>query len=199
MRLALQSSAQLAHEPRFADPGLAGQQHDLPLAVLRLRPAAQEQRNLLLAADQGRQSGGMARLKPALRLALARDPPHGQRFGKTLEALRPEVVELEQAADQPPCRLADHDGAGYRQGLQAGGEVRRLADHRILVGGVLAHQIADHHLAGGDPHARLQMSLCSDRQPADRIRQLEPRSDRALGVVLVGPRPSEIGEHPSPR
>ena len=78
--------------------------------------------------------------------------------------------------------------------LQPGGEVRRLADDRVLLRGTLADQIADHDQPGGDadPHAQ---SL-SRRQSADRLDEREAGAHRPLGVVLVRLRVAEIDQHP---
>ena len=80
--------AQLPHEARLADPGLAREQHHLALAVLRLPPAAQQQRDLLLAPDQRGQARGLARLEAALGTTLTFDLPGAERLGEALEALR---------------------------------------------------------------------------------------------------------------
>jgi hypothetical protein len=111
VRLVLKLLAKLAHQARLADPGLAGEQHDLAFAIPRLPPAAQEQRNLLLAANQRRQARGLARLEAPLRPAFARNPPGRKRLGKALEPLWAEVSKLECPAHQPARHLADHDTA----------------------------------------------------------------------------------------
>jgi hypothetical protein len=46
--------AQFPHDPRLADPGLAREQDHLAFAVPGLLPPAQQQRDLLLAPDEGR-------------------------------------------------------------------------------------------------------------------------------------------------
>ena len=78
------------------DARLTGQQDDLALAVLGLLPAAQQQRDLLVAADQRRQARRLPRLEAPFGLTLACDPPGGERLGEALEPPGPEVVELEQ-------------------------------------------------------------------------------------------------------
>jgi hypothetical protein len=64
---------QRARDPRLADPGLAEEQHDLPLAGFGSLPALQEQGELPRAADQRHNRGAVQRVEPALRPALA---PH---------------------------------------------------------------------------------------------------------------------------
>ena len=178
-------------------PGSPDEQHHLALAVLGLLPALEQQRELLLAADQRRQAGALQRLEAALGRGPRRATRQAaHRLGEALERLRPEIVELEQAADQPPGRLGDHDAARLGQRLQPGREVRRLADHRLLLRRTLADQIADHDEPGGDAdpgRKRLAAGVVEPRH--GRRTQREPGPHRPLGVVLVRPRPAEIGEH----
>ena len=108
----------------------------------------------MLAPDQRRETLAVQRLEAALGAALALDPPGRERLGEALEALRAEVGQLEQAADQPARRLADDDAARLRQRLQPRRQVRRLADHRLLLRRALADQLADHDQAGRDADPR---------------------------------------------
>ena len=61
--------------------------------------------------------------------------------------------------------------------------------------GRAADQVAGDHEPGRDPDPRVHRA---DRRPGERPhlrRQLQPRPDRPLGVVLLGPRVAEIGQH----
>ena len=155
----------------------------MPLAVFGLLPSAQQQRDLLVTADQRRQARRLPRLEAPFGPTLARDPPGGQRLGEALEALRPEVVELEQAAEQPPRRLADDHAAGRRERLQSRREIRRLADHRFLARRAFADQLADHDQTGRDAdpgrerlaRGRLQPRQRSRPAPARRAPPAPPR------------------------
>ena len=118
----------------------------------------------MLAPDQRRQrwpcsasKRPSARHWPATR--------HAQRLGEALQAVQAEVGQLEQAADQPARRLADHDAAWLGQRLQPGREVRRLADYRLLLCRALADQLADHDQAGGDADPGRQRLACGRGRP----------------------------------
>ena len=150
-----QAPAQFPHEPRFADPGLAREQDHLALAVARLPPVAQQQRDLLLAADERRDARGLTRLQAALNPALARDPPDRERLGEALQALRPDVVELEHAADQSARRVADHYCVRRSHRLHPRGKIGHVADHGRFAGAAFADQVAHHRHAGGNADARL--------------------------------------------
>jgi hypothetical protein len=56
-------------------------------------------------------------------------------------------------------------------------------------------QVPDHDEPGGDPDPRLQRQPGRRVEPGYRLNERQPGPHRALGVVLVGPRISEIGEH----
>jgi hypothetical protein len=195
VRLAGEPLDEGLREARLADAGLAGNQHDRALAALRLLPAPQQRRQLLVAADE-RRGGRAQRLEPALGPALAQYPRGLDRRRQTFDLDRPEILIVEQAAGQPPRARPDHHGPRCRQRLQPCCKVRRLADHRLLLRRAFADQIAHHHEPGGDPAPHLQRLPGGGIEPGDRLDQLEPGPHRPLGVVLVGPRIAEIGEHP---
>jgi hypothetical protein len=116
------------------------------------------------------------------------------RHGKPGERLRPEVGEVEQAADLQPRRVADDQRIGRGKRLQPGGEVWGLADDAALLCGALADQIADHREPGGDAKPHLQ--ILARRQSADRFYHRETGAHRPLGIVLMRSRIAEIDQHP---
>ena len=181
------------HDPRLADPGLAGQHDHVALALARPAPALDQERALLLAADQ-RAEAGVQGLE-AIHRAQAMHPADPDRLGEPLELLRRQVLAVEQIADQAPRGRADHDLARLRQLLQPGREVRRGADHRLLLGGALPDQIADHHEPGGDADPHLQGELGPGRQLVHRLHQVERGAHGALGILLVRLRVAEVRQH----
>jgi len=56
MRFGLNLPSDFGAEPRFADPGLARDQHDPPLAAFRLPPTALQQLQFLVAANERRRA-----------------------------------------------------------------------------------------------------------------------------------------------
>jgi hypothetical protein len=195
MRFSFDMLADGSDDPRLADARLARQEHRLPLAVLDLLPAIEQQGDLLLAPDQQREPG-RARLEPALDRSRPGDPPHRHRVGEALQHLRPEILEFERAADQPPRRGSDQDRVGLRQRLQPGRQVGRLADDRLLLGGAFADKVADDHHSGGDADPRRQGLADGRAEPPDRLDGGQAGQHRAFGVVLVRPRVAEVGQHP---
>jgi hypothetical protein len=80
--------------------------------------------------------------------------PGPRRPGDALEVPGPEVLQLEEIAEQPSRAVGDDDGIRLGQSLQARREVWRLADDRLLLCRTRADQVADHDKPGGDadPH-----------------------------------------------
>jgi len=104
-----------------------------------------------------------------------------------------EGAQPEQIAEPPARGRGDHHRAGLGQSLQARGQVRRLADHRLLLRGAFANQVADHDEPGGDADPNLQRVGGGDA--AHRLDHREAGPHRALGIVFVGARKAEINEH----
>ena len=92
-----------AGDAGLADPGLAREQHHLSLAVAGLLPTVEQERDLVFPSHQ-RCQAGRARLETAADRALAKHAPRPHGVGKALERLRPEILDLEPGADQPPRR-----------------------------------------------------------------------------------------------
>ena len=184
VRLVAEALAQRPDHARLADPRLAREQHHLAVAVLGPGPALEQDAELVLAPDQRRETLAVQRLEAALGATLAFDPPGRERLGEALEALRAEVGQLEQPADQPARRLADDHAARRRERLQPRREVRRLADHGLLLRRALADQLADHDQAGRDAdprRQRLAAGVAELRRP--------PRRSPARPAPPARPRP----------
>jgi hypothetical protein len=145
-----------ACDPRFSDPRLAGQQNHLPFACSRLPPAIDQQGQLLLPADHIGNPAGALRVEAALDKPLATDRICTGGTGDPLQRLLAQVGEFEETAKQAPGRFRDHQLPRLGKPLQPGREVRRLADHRFLLRGPVADQVAHDHQAGGDTGTRRQ-------------------------------------------
>ena len=166
-------------------PGSPVEQHHLALAVAGQPPALQQQRQLVLAADQRGQAGGPPGLEPARGVGLS--PATRQaRTGSASRAGHPaEVDELEHACRAGAASVGDDDRAGLGQLLQARRQVRGLADHRLLARRTLADEVADHHEPGRDRRPAPRAARC----PACRSRGRRPRPQRARPGPPARPRP----------
>jgi hypothetical protein len=186
--------AQRLDQARLADPGLAREEHDLALPGPGLPPAAEEQLQLLLAPDERRRRAAVPRLEAALGPAFGDDAEGRDRCREALERLRPERLELEELAHQPAGGGGDHHLVGPGEGLEPGGEVGGLADHGLFPRRALAQEVAHDDQAGRDPDSGRGRLAPRGVLPADAVDDGERGPDRALRVVLVRPRPAEVGE-----
>ena len=89
VRLAGEAFAKGPHKAGFADAGLTEQEHDLALALPGPPPMVEQERKLMLAADQRSEPGRVHGREPVLGCALAQDLVNRDRLGESLEARRP--------------------------------------------------------------------------------------------------------------
>ena len=111
-----------------------------------------------------------------------------------LRSLCPEVLKLEQIAEELSRAFGNHDAVRLRNALQACRKVRRLADDGLLLRSARSDQVADDHQPGRDADARLQGRV--GLQSAYSSDQLQPCAHGPLGVVLVGLRIAEVDQDP---
>src|ERR1700731_828337 len=101
MRLDMETLLQCIGDARLADAGFAGDQHDLAVARLGAGPAAQQQVDFLVAADERGQRRSAQRLEPALYGARTQSLPSRDRRGDALHLDGAEIAILEEIANQP--------------------------------------------------------------------------------------------------
>ena len=85
----------------------------------------------------------MQRLEAAFRRTRPQRRPGPHRPGDALEVLGPEVLKLEQIAEEFSRALSDDDRVRLGNPLQARREVRCLADNAALLRLTRADQVAD--------------------------------------------------------
>src|SRR6516165_12806939 len=140
MRLGLEALPQCRGDTRLADTRLAGDEHDVTVASLGARPAAQQQVYLLFATNQWGQRRSAQRLEPTPDSARTQYLPDRHRRGDALDLDAAEVAILEEITEQPARAGGDDDRLRLGHGLQPGGEVRRLADDRLFLRRAFADQ-----------------------------------------------------------
>ena len=151
---------------------------------------------VLLPPDEGGQAGRVQGVKAAPHGTRPQRRPGPRRPGDALEVPGPEILQLEEIAEQPARAVGDDDGTRLGQSLQARREVRRLADDRLLLRGTRADQVADHDKPGGDADAAPATERRQRSRARRRLDQGKPGLHSVLGVMLVGLGIAEIGQHP---
>ena len=177
MRGLAEPRAELRDEPRLADAGLADDQRELALAVARALPAPPEEIELLLPPHEpSRRSHASPPASACAHDAVERD------WGRNApERVRALVLGDEEARDLPLHGRSDDNGSRFGEGLDARGDVRRLAED-------LAYRV-DHDGTGVEADARGELRLAGSRvtgvelgkRPLDR----ERGAHRPFGVVLL--------------
>jgi len=148
------------NESRFANSRLSDDVEDLAAGANSVE-AALQLLQLPIASDVARKAALDFGVKPARELPDAVQPIRLLRIGFAFDLVRAEKARLDQSLDQP-VRGLTHDGrAGRRQGLQAGGEVYRIAENRHA-GIVAALHLADDRRSRveADPHLRPRTMSC---------------------------------------
>src|SRR5262249_45090010 len=105
-------------------------------------------------------SGVVVARSASNRLSVAPAPstkhlPRRHILGETLERDGAEIAILEQATGQLPCARCNYDRGWVGQCLEPSGKVRRLADHRLLLGRPRSDQVANHNEASRNPDTNL--------------------------------------------
>jgi hypothetical protein len=197
VRLARDALAQLLQDAGLADARLADELDDLPLARGGQPPALEQERDLVLASGERCQGGVAAvpRLEPTLGPALAGHAEGPHRDVEAAHALRRDLHHVERAPEEAIGELGDDDGARLGERLEPRGQIRGLADHGLLARGALADQVADDDEAGGDPDPHREALPLHDGQDGNGVSDGEAGPHGALGIVLVGTRVAEVGQH----
>ena len=115
MRLAGEPLEQGLGETRLADARLARNQHDAALAALGLLPAALQERQLLVPADERR--GGPCSASKRLSAVLSPSTCQTDGLGEALKGDLAEIAIIEQAAHLPPGGSVDHHLTRSREAL----------------------------------------------------------------------------------
>ena len=176
MRGLAEPRAELRDEPRLADAGLADDQRELALAVARALPAPPEEIELLLPPHEPRRR---SRASPPA-AACAHDVVERDRGRNAPERVRALVLGDEEARDLPLHGRSDENGSRFGEGLDARGDVRRLAED-------LACRV-DHDGTGVEADARGELgwpALVSGVELGERPLDRERGAHRPFGVVLL--------------
>src|SRR5262249_33519511 len=142
VRFRLEALGERREDARFADAGFARDQHDLAVASLDARPAAQQEVDFLVAANEPAQRCPAQRLEPARQDARTGPVPARQRPGDTLPVEGAEIAVFEEIAEKPARPRRDDDGVRLGERLQPGSKVRRCADYRLLLRRAFADQLS---------------------------------------------------------
>lgn len=83
-------------------------------------------------------------------------------------------LQLECVAEQPTRLIGDKDATWLGAGLQARGQIGRIADDGLLLRRPLADEVSDDDDSGRDPDARLQDFCVGCLEICDGLGQINP-------------------------
>jgi len=173
----------LVHQARLPDSGLPNDEHHLALPGSRFLEAVPEGGQLTLTRDEDRQTPFGLDVEPAPRLAGRHDLPRRRRLRLALQAELPERAHVKETSGQTVSRLGDHNRARLRHLLEARGDVRRVADGRVI-------------------HPKVVPDAADDDQPSvEPLTYLEVYAAPAQGVLPITcerPLDAECGENRAP-
>src|SRR6266404_4749995 len=181
-------------EARFANAGLTRYQHDRAVAAFYLLPAAHQQLDLLIAAEQWR-SGYTQGLEAAIDRARTDDSPDRHRVAEACDGHAPESEILEESTDVAAGAAVDNHRIRLGQRLKPRGQIGGLTDHLMFLRRALPDEITDDHQTSGNPNSHSQSCLRAGIESCHGRDQCQPGAYRALSVVFIRPRITEICEH----
>ena len=163
VRRLAQPGVKFLDQARFAQAGLADDQHQLPVALPRPLPAPHQHGDFLVAADERRE---MALPRAASAAARPHEPEQRHRLRHAFEFVAAALLGDEQAGDLALHPRRDHDRARLGQRLHPRRDVRRIAVN-------LARRI-DHHR----PQFRCAMRAASAGLPEPAFLRFNSASAR---------------------
>ena len=186
--LGAQPIADLLHQPGLAAARLAAQIHHLARAVPRLFPVAEDRGKFVHPVYQ-RLLRGVRRGNCVGIVRTAQHPMHPDRHRKSLQMQQAKVAEFEPAGGQTPGGVRHQDLVRLGQVLQAGRDIRRLADDGPAFQRLMRPQFADHHLPGVDADADVQRHRMGLLQIAAELARghdhFQPGMHRPLRIILM--------------
>jgi hypothetical protein len=192
-----QAVTEFMDQARLPEAGLARNEHDLAPTGGRLVESLAEELQLRIPADVRAQPVLGGDVDPG---AETRGPDRAEdvdRLGLVLDRSFAQVLEDEVPLGETMRGIAHDDRSRLGDPLHTGGRVRRVADRLVRELQIRADR-AEHDEAAVDTDAEPEIdpSLTELLLERPEIRlDREAGEDRPCGVVLVGDRCSEEGEH----
>ena len=125
-------SLQLEDQPRLADARFGDDRHDLPRAAVSATRCLREQLPLAIATDELGQASAGGALQPRPERPQSVDFIDLYGFDDAFDLGRPQEAKREVPFDQIARAFADDDCTRVGERLDAGGQVHRVPNRRVL-------------------------------------------------------------------
>jgi hypothetical protein len=186
--------AELVDQTGLAAAGVSDNRHYLWESLRDALEARDDLGYFGVAASQGRQPPRLGDCHRRIDAACPGNLKGGHGLALALDLERSAGTHIEEAPHQSLGGFADEHRAWFRQRLKPRGEVRGVADRRV-VGLEIAADRADHHWTGvdADAHEKLGALPAANLlgELHDGVADRQRGRDRAVGRVLVGDRCAE--------
>ena len=129
------------------------------------------------------------------RLAARSFPAYRERRDRALDAfqrLPTQILEVEQVTHKALGPRRNDHLPRFCRGLQPGGQIGAVADHRLFLRCAFANQITHDDHAGGNPDSGCQSIARRDAQSANGRDCRQTRAHRPLRCILIGAWPTEV-------
>ncbi len=166
----------------------------MSLALPSLLPTLPEKSELLFSSDQTREVSAAHGLEAGRHSLFAAYRPAADRLTETLYGMCPQILELEKRAEKLAGALGNDHRPRPCQLLQACGQIRGLARHRLFPRCAFADEISYDDLSRCDADTGLE-GVMIELELRHRRHGIEPRAHRPFCLILVSLRPAEIGQH----
>jgi len=186
-------SAELQNEARLAGAGLPHHRHGMAPTGLHLGQQIGQSVQLTLTAHEEAQAAA-GRLQAAAARASSDELVDDEGLHPAPDRDRSPGLELNVVDRQTRGRVAHEDTPRLSQLLQAGGEMRNVADGGVVLPEVVANGTDDHE-AGMHPHPEAQAHVTAGRQGQcvglDGASDIERGQDGPPRMVLMRDRRAE--------
>ena len=193
---------QLVEQARLAHAGWAGQQDRAPVSAAHLVEERAQLIELGAAAHERRQPARRRSVDARLHLSRGDGAEHAHRIRLALDGALAERLAVDVVAHLAPGRLAEVDASGIGHPFETGGEVRGVADRRVIHDQVVADRTDDDR-AGVQPDAELLIEAVARAHVGgvlrERLLHFQRRQHRSPRRVLVRQRRPNSAITPSPR
>jgi hypothetical protein len=178
-------TVELGKQSRLANPGLANEADGLAVSILDLPKEVVKGSEFALAIDKNRGAKGLRLVQ--LRAAAMRHTEQAirpDRFGFAFKYQRPDWLDAGMASRQHTRRLADQDRARLGRLLEAGGEICRITDCRVVHQQIVCNGAEyDGPSVNADPQQQLHSSVIGVNRSHRARLGLSLPADKFLSVA----------------
>src|SRR5262245_34347969 len=180
---------------RLSDTWLPRKQDRSAFLLRGQSPSPAEQIYLLFTSEQRRQLGTMLCFEAALYTARPHHLPDRYWFRPPFQREGADLPIIKVSSSEPMRARTNQYCPGFRQGLKARGEVRRLTNDSLFRRNFIDQQLAHNDSARRNANASLQHGADICPEVRYGVNKCERGTHCLVGIILLRERISKVGEH----